>query len=285
LKDLKKTADLFKKIRLFFEAQKVLEVKTPVLLSAPATDVYIDSLTVRANGQPKYLHTSPELEMKKLLSAGSGDIYQICPVFRDNEVGVRNFNEFTLLEYYRIGFDIHDLMQDISHLLFDLGLKDTPKKLTYAQAFMQFSDIDILNTDLSGLQKIAIKYGLNADFDDLADLQMFLFVHCVEPKLQDISVCFIYDYPATQSALAKKDKHIAQRFELFLSGVEVGNGYEELQQVDDYLACFEADNQKRHALNKPVFPLDTKFLQQLQTPLPLCAGVAIGLERLYAQIG
>ncbi|MDB2590534.1 EF-P lysine aminoacylase EpmA [Candidatus Thioglobus sp.] len=286
---LQEKATLFKKIREFFDAQGLIEVQTPSLLNTPTTDIYIDSIAVATNqgiGQKthKYLHTSPELEMKKLLSKGSGDIYQICQVFRDNEIGERNFNEFTLLEYYRLDFDIHQLMGDISALLRHLGIHDEVVKMSYAQAFNQFGKIDILNTDFESLKCIALTHNLNIDFEWIEDLQMLLFVHLVEPCLKDFPVCFIYDYPSEQSALARVDGKIAHRFELYLSGVEVGNGYDELQSAKSYQQVFTRENAKRQQINKPFFELDLEFLASLEKPLPACSGVAIGIERLASQL-
>jgi lysyl-tRNA synthetase class 2 len=287
--ELEKKAVLFKKIRAFFDAQDLLEVQTPSLLNTPTTDVYIDSIVVATNQaiglkKQQYLHTSPELEMKKLLAQGSGDIYQICPVFRDNEVGERNFNEFTLLEYYRINFDIHRLMADLSALLHHLGFEDKTVKMSYAQAFSQFTNIDILNTDFESLKRIALTHGLSIEFEWIEDLQMLLFVHLVEPCLKGIPICFIYDYPSEQSALARIEGRIAHRFELYLSGVEVGNGYDELQDSSSYQQVFAHENAKRQQLNKPFFDLDVEFLACLETPLPPCSGVAIGIERLASQL-
>ncbi|WP_428085806.1 EF-P lysine aminoacylase EpmA [Candidatus Thioglobus sp.] len=285
---MQKRAKILTKIRAYFDAQNVLEVQTPTLLTAPTTDVYIDSISVLTNPDinPKtqYLHTSPELEMKKLLAQGYGDIYQICQVYRDNEFGERNFNEFTLLEYYRLGFDIHQLMDDIAHLLAKLGVKDKINKLSYQQAFEQFADIDILNTDFNDLKIIARKYALNAEFDWIEDLQMMLFVHLIEPELKKLPVCFIYDYPSAQSALAKVEGQIAHRFELYLSGVEIANGYDELQDAQAYQQIFNQENDKRKQLKKPFSELDLDFLEQLKEPLAQCSGVAIGVERLTAQI-
>lgn len=286
---LKRRADFLALIRRFFLDQGVVEVQTPKLLKHPTTDVYIDSISCKANQdidltQEFFLHTSPELEMKKLLSKGSGDIYQVCSVFRDNEQGKQNTNEFTLLEYYRLGFDHHQLMDDVACLLHKLGVKAAVKKISYAQAFLQFADIDILNTDFSDLKKIAQSRGITSDFEYLEDLQIFLFTDLVEPALKQISACFIYDYPACQSALAKVAGDVAHRFELYINGVEIANGYDELQQAKDYQNCFMREINKRHALGKFSMEIDQGFLSALQPPIPQCSGVAIGIERLLSQI-
>ena len=285
---LKQKAEIFRKIRTFFDVQNVLEVQTPHLLNHPTTDVYIDSISMQVNKdiniQSKYLHTSPELEMKKLLANGSGDIYQICQVFRDNEQGSENFNEFTMLEYYRLGFDIHQLMDDVSHLFSVLGFTQEITKLSYAQAFSAFADVDILNSDFNTLKKIAKSHNLCTDFEWIEDLQILMFTDLIEPKLVQYPMCFIYDYPSEQSALARVEGQVAHRFELYLSGVEVANGYDELQYASEYQQVFAQENQQRSQLGKITFAKNLDFFQQLKKPLPQCAGVAIGVDRLISQI-
>ncbi|CAC9568896.1 Translation elongation factor P Lys34--(R)-beta-lysine ligase [uncultured Gammaproteobacteria bacterium] len=285
---LKKYACFLANIRQFFCEREVVEVCTLQLLEHPVTDVYIDSITAQVNKdieqKSRYLHTSPELEMKKLLAQGSGDIYQICQVFRDNEQGSQNFNEFTMLEYYRLGFDIHQLMDDIVQLLKTLGVHYPVSKLSYAQAFIQYGNIDILNTDFKTLKIIAIKQGLTSDFEWIEDLQILLFTHLIEPQLQTLPLCFIYDYPASQSALAKVEGQVAHRFELYMNGVEIANGYDELQEDAGYKDVFSAELNKRQQLVKFVPEMNQAFLSQLENSLPQCSGVAIGMARLLSQI-
>jgi lysyl-tRNA synthetase class 2 len=281
--------DLIIKIREFFYSRKVTEVKTPSLLFSPTTDVYIDSIEVKVNhdiSRPTdlYLHTSPELEMKRLLSKGSGDIFQICQVYRDNEYGSNNFNEFTMLEFYRIDFDIHTLVDEITDLLKVLGKTDAITKISYAQAFSEYCNIDILDADLKDLKKIANSLGLNSDYDWVEDLQTLLFVHLIEPKINQIPICFIYDYPKEQSALAKIEGPIAHRFELYLNGIEVANGYEEIQSADEYRDRFNNELYKREKILKKNSLVDEEFLRDMKMGLPHCSGVAIGIERLFSSI-
>ncbi|MBL4761623.1 MAG: EF-P lysine aminoacylase GenX [Gammaproteobacteria bacterium] len=286
--ELRRYSHFLAQIRQFFSRQDVVEVQTPQLLDTPATDVYIDSIAMQVNKafekKSKYLHTSPELEMKKLLANGSGDIYQICQVFRDNEQGAQNFNEFTMLEYYRLGFDIHQLMDDVVQLLTTLGVQGRVSKLSYAQAFFEYGDIDILNTDFDALKIIAKKQGLSAEFEWIEDLQILLFTHLIEPKLENLPLCFIYDYPAMQSALAKVEDRVSQRFELYMNGVEVANGYDELRHASEYRQIFEQETAKRATLKKHTSSLNKDYLTAIQSSLPECAGVAIGINRLLSQI-
>ena len=281
--------DLIIKIREFFYSRKVTEVKTPSLLFSPTTDVYIDSIEVKVNhdiSRPTdlYLHTSPELEMKRLLSKGSGDIFQICQVYRDNEYGSNNSNEFTMLEFYRIDFDMHSLVDEIIDLLKVLGKTDAITKISYAQAFSEYGNIDILDADLEDLKKIANSLGLNSNYDWVEDLQTLLFVHLIEPKINRIPICFIYDYPKEQSALAKIEGPIAHRFELYLNGIEVANGYEEIQSTDEYRDRFNKELYKREKISKKNSIVDEGFLRDMKVGLPHCSGVAIGIERLFSTI-
>ena len=288
-KNLVHYQDLIIKIREFFYSRKVTEVKTPSLLFSPTTDVYIDSIEVKVNrdiSRPTdlYLHTSPELEMKRLLSKGSGDIFQICQVYRDNEYGSNNSNEFTMLEFYRIDFDMHSLVDEIIDLLKMLGKTDPAIKIPYAQAFFEYGNIDILNADLADLKKIANSLGLNSDYDWIEDLQTLLFVHLIEPKISQIPICFIYDYPKEQSALAKIDGPIAHRFELYINGIEIANGYEEIQSADEYRDRFNNELYKRKMIEKKKLLVDEEFLRDIKAGLPHCSGVAIGIERLFSSI-
>ncbi len=279
--------NLTRKIRDFFYSRQVIEVVTPSLLDTPTTDVYIDSIELSVNhalskSSKFYLHTSPELEMKRLLSKGSGDIFQICQVFRDNEQGNINSNEFTMLEFYRVDFDMHQLMDEIQELLVVLGKNDPVQKMSYAQAFFDFSDIDILNSDIEELKKILQSLGLNSDYDWIEDIQTVLFVHLIEPKLKDIPVCFIYDFPKHQAALAQIDGLVANRFEMYIKGIEIANGYQELQSSEDYRSRFNQELIKREKLSKSIPAIDEQFLKELSSSsLPFCSGVAIGIERLF----
>jgi lysyl-tRNA synthetase class 2 len=231
-----------------------------------------------------YLHTSPELEMKRLLSKGSGDIFQICQVYRDNEYGKNNSNEFTMLEFYRIDFDMHHLMENIVDLLAALGKTEAITKISYAQAFFEYGNIDILNTDLKGLKKIANSLGLSSNYDWAEDLQTLLFVHLIEPKIRQIHICFIYDYPKEQAALAKIEGSVAHRFELYLNGVEVANGYQEIQTANEYRDRFNTEIYKREKISKKISVVDEEFLKDIKDGLPNCSGVAIGIERLFSTI-
>jgi lysyl-tRNA synthetase class 2 len=281
--------NLIRNIRNFFYSRNVVEVVTPSLLVSPTTDVYIDSIKVSVNqalskSSKFYLHTSPELEMKRLLSKGSGDIFQICQVFRDNEFGRINSNEFTMLEFYRVGFDMQQLIDELKELLIALGKDDKVEKMSYAQAFFDFAEIDILNSDFEGLKIILESHGLSSDYEWIEDMQMVLFVHLVEPKLKTIPVCFIYDFPRQQAALAQIDGPVAHRFEMYINGTEIANGYQEIQTSNEYRDRFQTEIDKRKSLSKFTGFLDEDFLDDLKDGLPACSGVAIGIDRLFTSL-
>ena len=281
--------NLIRNIRSFFYSRNVVEVVTPSLLTTPTTDVYIDSIEVSVNqalskSSKFYLHTSPELEMKRLLAKGSGDIFQICQVFRDNEFGRINSNEFTMLEFYRVGFDMQQLIEELKELLIALGKDDKAEKMSYAQAFFDFAEIDILNSDFEALKIILESHDLSSDYEWIEDMQMVLFVHLVEPKLKSIPVCFIYDFPWHQAALAQIDGPVAHRFEMYINGTEIANGYQEIQTSNEYRDRFQTEINKRKSLSKFTGFLDEDFLDDLKDGLPACSGVAIGIDRLFTSL-
>ena len=224
--------------------------------------------------------------MKRLILKGSGDIFQISKVFRDNEHGRFNSNEFTMLEYYRIGFGMHQLIDEIEDFLVELGHSKDIVRLSYNDVFSKYSEIDILNTDFDGLRLIAKSHGLNPDYQWIEDLQTLLFVHLIEPKIAKIPICIIYDYPKEQAALAQINGPIAHRFEIYIKGIEIANGYQELKSSESYRLRFNDELNKREKLNKKIPLIDEQFLNELnEKELPFCSGVAIGIERLFSQTG
>ena len=302
---IKLRASVLKTVRAFFAQNDILEVDTPVLSAAAIPDPFIESfqaryipLTGKTQQQLYYLHTSPEFPMKRLLAAGLGSIYQIAKVFRQGELGSSHNPEFTLLEWYREGFDQHQLMQEIDILLTQIvspymALSAT-QFISYRQAFEQrlkinphsASKMDLLSCCQGlGMEKV---FARHEDKDRFLDL---LFSHAIQPELgksnnkQKDSACitFIYDYPASQASLARIEtengNEVARRFEVFINGVELGNGFHELSDSDEQRRRFEQDNRVRALTDKPVIPLDERFLAALPQ-LPDCSGVAIGLERL-----
>lgn len=275
--NLQKYAKFLARIREFFANQNTLEVQTKSLLNYPTFDNNIDSIKVETN--PKfeknsyYLHTSPELEMKKILASGSADIYQICTVYRDNEIGQQNFNEFIMLEYYLLGIDELKLSENVIKLLNFVGICGEVVKFSYSEIFKKYANFDI-NSSFEKLRVFAKKHSLTTDFDSKADLQIMLFVHFVEKHLKDYDICVIYDFPQQQSALAKVEKGVAKRFEIYIKGVEIANGYNELISADEYQQRFLEQYGKDGK--------NPEFISAIKNSLPQCSGVAIGLGRVFS---
>ncbi len=240
-----------------------------------------------AAGGQFYLQTSPEFAMKRLLAAGSGPIYQVCRAFRDAESGRLHNPEFTLLEWYRPGFDHHALMDELDTLMDRvLGSAGTTRRLTYRDAFVEHGGLDVFEASTPALLARAEDSGLTLSGDSPAERDMlldFLFSHTVQPALRDGRV-YVYDFPASQAALARvraTQPPVAERFELFLNGIEIANGYHELADADEQRRRFAADGAARKRLGLAQMPVDERLLAALAHGLPDCAGVAVGLERLF----
>lgn len=290
-------AGLLKKIRQYLDSQHVMEVETPMLSGAATVDVFIDSFQVEyravgcSDSQNCYLHTSPEFAMKRLLSAGSGDIYSLGRVFRNGEAGGRHNPEFTMLEYYREGMDQQALMNDITCLLGAVSDFKEVSRISYGDVFKQYLKINPLSATVDELRALVhhhIDGHLNGlDKNDCLDL---LFSTVIEPSLGNESSAsmagvYVFDYPASMSALArihtnKEGEKVSARFELFVNGVELANGYHELQDANEQKARFTKEQKKRQALGCNVYPYDQHLVSALEHGLPDCAGVAIGIDRL-----
>lgn len=280
---------MYHSIRSFMAERAVLEVETPYLSQASNPDPHIINLQLRARFEPQstwYLHSSPEFPMKRLLSSGSGSIYQIARVFRDDEQGVLHNPEFTMLEWYRIDFDHHDLMDELDELLNVLGF-EYAERIRYRDIFLEQVDIDPFLCDDQTLFQCAETHGLVSSVYDRPGSLDFLFSHLVTPKLGLEQPCFIYDYPCEQSALARQrienDFTVAERFELFIQGMEIANGYHELNDAEELRARFAADNEYCREHGLPHGPVDENLIDTTDD-LPDCAGVAVGLDRLMMTI-
>ena len=287
---LRRRAQALAATRDFFAARHVLEVETPALINAPVSDVNIGSVRVEIPGRsaaPLFLHTSPEYAMKRLLAAGSGDIFQVCHVFRGAERGRQHNPEFTMVEWYRLGFSLEDLMREVAGLACLLLGKDLPVELlSYRDALRRHADIDPLDTDDLTLQRSAQELGLDsqhareAERDELLDL---IVGAKVGPALGNSALTFVHRYPASQAALARldaDDPRLALRFELYHRGVELANGYHELTNAAEQRMRFAADQQRRKSRGLPTNSLDPYLLAALEAGLPDCAGVALGFDRV-----
>jgi elongation factor P--(R)-beta-lysine ligase len=285
LETLRLRASLYQQLRAFFQQRQVLEVETPLLSQAASTDFHLANLAVASAG--KFLQTSPEFAMKRLLAADSGAIYQICKAFRAGEAGARHNPEFTMLEWYRPGFDHFDLMAEMVELLTQVLGERPVRQLSYGDIFTQLLGINPHQVALSALTLLAQQHtGYIADAQDDRDTLLdLLMAQVIEPQLGRGEFTFIYDYPASQCALAKvkndaQGTPVAARFELYIEGMELANGYHELTDGTEQLRRFTADLLKRSANNLPVVPMDNRLVLALESGLPDCAGVALGLDRL-----
>jgi lysyl-tRNA synthetase class 2 len=290
---LRLRARILSRIRAFFAARGVIEVETPALSLAAATDPNLASFAVATRDGNRYLHTSPEFHMKRLLAAGSGDIYQICKVFRAGEAGRYHNPEFSLLEWYRSGFDHHALMDEVEALLDEL-LEDSRKigliaRLTYRKAFLEHVGLDVLTASAADCERLVTERGIEAG-DDLS-LQQWLdlvMAHWVVPACSRYGFAFIYDFPADQAALARirpGDPPVAERFELLGYGLELANGFHELTDPAEQRQRFERELQIRRERGAPCVPMDERLLAALAHGLPAYAGVALGLDRLVMLAG
>jgi len=287
-------ARLLAQIRAFFHQQGVMEVETPVCSRSATTDPTIQSLVTRytgpgaPSGVPLYLHTSPEFPMKRLLAAGSGPIYQLCKVFRDGESGRLHNPEFTLLEWYRPDFDHHRLMDEVEQLVQRVLPEAQPvRRISYRELFEQLLGLNPHDATAGQLRNLALQQGVPGieqlelpHRDAWLDL---LMTHCIEPAL-GAGLCFVYDYPASQAALARVrpgDPPVAERFELYIDGIEVANGFHELADAAEQRRRFEQALQARSEAGQPLVPMDELLLAALARGLPDCAGVALGIDRLF----
>ena len=281
-------AALYTDIRDFFAKRGVMEVETPLLSQHTVTDPHIDSFqTQYSNNQQTYfLQTSPEYAMKRLLCAGSGAIFQICKAFRQGEFGAQHNPEFTMLEWYRPGFNHHDLMDEIDQLLQRILITAPAEKITYQDLFLTHLAIDPFAVDLVALKKLITQKEIDIDLttiDHDTALQILL-THSIEPNLGRKKPLFLYDFPASQAALAKIHHQRAERFELYIDGCEIANGFHELTNPIEQEKRFINDQQQRKAHQKFIPDIDQRFINALHNGLPDCAGVAVGIDRLLMQL-
>lgn len=282
-------ADLTRRTRAFFDARGLLEVETPALSPAAPTDPHVASLqTSVAGAGRRWLQTSPEFPMKRLLATGYGDCWQLARVFRDGELGRLHNPEFTLLEWYRVGWDDARLMDEVDALvrtLFERHRTVGPtERVRYADAFERATGVAFADATPGACAAIAARAGVAAPAaPSAAGWHDLVMGAVVAPSLGRDGPCFVTDYPAAQAALARlrvDDARYAARFELFMDGVEVANGYHELTDPVEQRRRFAADNAARAAAGLPAMPVDEALLAALDAGLPDCAGVAVGFDRL-----
>jgi lysyl-tRNA synthetase class 2 len=290
---MRKRAGMLARARAWFAAERVLEVQTPLLSFAAVSEPQIESIAAAPlSGPSRYLQTSPEYAMKRLLAAGIGDCYQICPVFRDGESGRQHNPEFTMIEWYRVGFGVAELQLDVDRLLRATiaGLRPLApaRQLTYHDAIAESCGLDCRTAGPREIEAVLHSRGIaplvagEQDRDAWLDL---LMATVVGPLLGRDAPVFVRDYPASQAALARvRDSGdgwpVAERFELYLDGIELANGFHELSDALEQRRRFTLDLQKRRQRGQRLAPLDERFLAALSQGLPDCAGVALGFDRL-----
>ena len=283
---LRQRARLIERIRTFFRERGVLEVETPLLGAASSTEPHLASFEVRLPGEGGFagwLQTSPEFAMKRLLAAGSGPIFQITKAFRAGEGGRLHNPEFSMLEWYRPGFEPRALVSEIESLLREIIGPGKPRRMEYAEAFRCFADIDPFRAGLMELREHCRHRGwLESRYADRDACLNFLLDRVVQRRLGS-GVVTLFDFPASQAALARlrpDDRRVAERFEVFVNGIEVGNGYRELGDAEEQQERFERDCRQRREQGLPDIPVDQRLLSALREGLPECSGVALGVDRL-----
>jgi len=290
LATLRLRAAVARDLRQWFHRAGVVEVDTPAMSLAATSDPAVDSFSVQGSPETRWLHTSPEFPMKRLLAAGSGDIFQLCHVFRRGETGARHNPEFSMLEWYRVGMDMAGMMDDVEALVRALcnGRRKlgSTLHLSYREAFRQHGGVDAFEdgpdvlSDALRSRGIPLPEGWNAGREALLDLLMSTVV---EPALDPGRPVFVYDFPPAQAALAKLrpgDPVVAERFELFLGGMELANGFHELADPREQQARFARDIERRLAAGLESPPIDLRLIEALDSGLPECSGVALGFDRL-----
>ncbi|KFZ30501.1 hypothetical protein IDSA_08135 [Pseudidiomarina salinarum] len=287
---LHQRAALLRQIREFFYARDVLEVDTPILSRFGVTDVHLSNAISYLGKDTRawYLQTSPEYAMKRLLAAGSPSIYQLGKVFRNDELSTRHNPEFTMLEWYRLGFTMTELIAEVD-LLLQVTLNAAPAhRISYGQLFIDQLQVDIFSSNgfaglqqaLQGFPAVAELAARETDFDTLQQLALALII---EPRLDPSVPVILYDYPVSQAALAQvsaEDPRVACRFEVFYQGMELANGYQELTDATQQLQRFQLDQQRREQAGLPAMAIDSRLMAALEAGLPACSGIALGFDRL-----
>jgi len=299
--NLKRRHEITQAVRSFFLEQDFWEVETPLLSRETVVDTHLDPVPVSLSwdparpgeGEPFYLQTSPEFAMKRLVAAGAEAIFQIAKAFRLAEAGPQHNVEFTLVEWYRVGDDLQAGMQLLSDLVAAVLNRGPAEMITYTQLFQSHLQIDPLSATNQQLRSVAQQHGVSLPesfgSDDVDGLLELLLSELIQPKLGFERPVILYHYPASQAALARLDEtdpQVACRFELFVDGMELANGYDELLDAEVLVERNRRNNAARKALGKPPLPDESQLIEAMRSGLPACSGCALGLDRLVmAAIG
>lgn len=288
LEILKDRSLMLRRSREFFSLRDILEVDCPILSPSASVDTHIDLIPAHPKEELRYLHSSPEYGMKRLLSEGIGDIYQLSHVFRNGEYGIKHNPEFTMAEWYRVGYSFSEMIDEtVAYIRCFLG--DLPFKIvSYRDVFLQFLGFDYLKASSTVLLEYMKEKNINiySDIDphDRDELLNLILGNLIEPHLGQDELFVLAYYPASQAALAKTcfrgEEHVCERFEIYYQGTELANGYHELADpIEQRKRIIEA-NEKRKKMGKETLPMDENFVQSLEKGLPNCCGVAVGFDRL-----
>lgn len=290
IQNLIKRAKIIAEIRRFFTERGVLEVETPAMSEFSVTDVHLSTFHTQFlspfadSAKTLHLITSPEYHMKRLLANGSGAIFQLCRVFRNEEAGSRHNPEFTMLEWYRPFFDMYRLINEVDDLLQQILDCEPAESYSYQFVFQTYVGLDPLSATKEQLLAKAREHGLQCEDDEQRDtLLQFLFSEVVEANIGQERPTAVYHFPASQAALAqisREDHRVAERFEFYYKGLELANGFHELSDAKEQIRRFELDNQQRSEMGLPPQALDHRFLAALRAGIPNCSGVALGVDRL-----
>lgn len=287
LEFLRRRAKLLAQLREFFAKRSYLEVETPIMAQFGVTDLYLSNIKAVFRGKEYNLQTSPEYHMKRLLAAGSGPIFQLARVFRDDELGRWHNPEFSLLEWYQLGIDHHTLIEEVDLLLQEILHSKPIIKKTYRQAYIETCGLDPFSASIEQLKSLLTDYDLDRVLSpDEKDRDQYLFLlmsHVIEPALsKETAPVAVYDFPSSQASLAQIKDGFAQRFEVYYQGVELANGFHELTDFAQQKERFIKEQETRLAKGLAPIAIDTYLLQALEHGLPACSGVALGVDRLMA---
>ena len=281
---LRQRAALLRQLRAFFDRRGFVEVETPIVSHDTVVDRHLDPIPVTVNGSEMWLQTSPEFCMKRLLAAGATSIYQMTRAFRDHEYGQLHNPEFTILEWYRVGDSLDDgmcLLEAVATQMLDMAKTE---RLTYREAFLRYANIDPLTASTEDIINTCRQQSAAPDLGEDRDNWLnFLLADVVEPHLGADCPTVLYHYPSSQAALARvsrDDDRVAERFELYVRGVEIANGYHELCDPDELLRRTVVSNHQRVQDTKVALPEESRLLAAMRAGLPPCTGVALGVDRL-----
>ncbi len=284
IETLKARAATLATVRAFFAVRGIIEIDTPVLGRTTVTDPAIDSLALEVAGAPRYLQTSPEFHLKRVLAAGAPSVARIGSVFRADESGRIHNPEFTMVEWYRLGFDLDAIIDDTCELVDHVLGPDSYQRISYAALISRF-DVDVFESSIAELTVAARAAGAGGDVDGWSRRELLDFL-VAEALRRSSGRVLVVAYPPDQAALARvvhdeEGRSVAARFELVIDGIEIANGYDELTDADVLAARMRADREDRRKRNRTVYEADERLLAALAAGLPPCSGVALGFDRLF----